>query len=97
MRFKNGNPELAIADFNEAIRTDARNAAAFKARGMALLYKGDEDAALEDLTRAVQIAEADGKLTALELFFARRSRAAGMYAVRKQNDAAANRRPRCDD
>ena len=85
MRFKNGNPELAIADFNEAIRTDARNAAAFKARGMALLYKGDEDAALEDLTRAIQIAEADGtRLTALELFFARRSRAA-MY-VRKQND-----------
>ena len=52
---------------------------------MALLYKGDEAAALEDLTRAIQIAEADGtRLTALELFFARRSRVA-MY-VRKQSD-----------
>jgi tetratricopeptide (TPR) repeat protein len=85
MRFKNGNADAAVADFNDAIRTDPRNAAAYKARGMVLLYGGNENAALDDLTRAIQIGEADpARLTALEMFFARRSRAA-MYA-RRQSD-----------
>ena len=86
MRFKNGNADLAIDDFREAIRVEPRNAAAFKARGMALLYKGDEDLALEDLTRAIQIAEADAtRLSVLELFFARRSRAA-MHARKHDSE-----------
>lgn len=82
MRFKNGNADLAIDDFNEAIRTNPQNAAAFKSRAMVLLYKGDEPSALDDLTRAIQIAETDApRLSALELFFARRSRVA-IYARR---------------
>jgi len=86
MRFKNGDAELAILDFDEAIRTDPRNAAAFKARGMAVLYKGDEDAALDDLTHAIQITEADpARLSPLELFFARRSRAT-IFGKRKTDE-----------
>jgi tetratricopeptide (TPR) repeat protein len=86
MRFKNGDADLAILDFDEAIRTDPRNAAAYKARGMVVLYKGDEDTALDDLTHAIQIAEADPtRLSPLELFFARRSRAA-MFGRRKADE-----------
>jgi tetratricopeptide (TPR) repeat protein len=77
MLFKNGNPDRAIEDFRAAVRVEPRNAAAFKSRGMALLYKGAEDQSLDDLTRAIEITEADPtRLSVLDLFFARRSRAA---------------------
>ena len=74
--FRNGETEKAIADFNTAIRLDARHASAYKARAMATLYKGDDDAAILDLTRAIQYGELDRTLSAIEMFYARRSRAA---------------------
>jgi tetratricopeptide (TPR) repeat protein len=86
MRFKNGNPDLAIDDFRSALRLDPRNVSAFKARGMALLYKGEEAAALDDLSSAIQIAETDAaKVPVLDVFFARRSRAA-LYGRRQMSD-----------
>jgi Tfp pilus assembly protein PilF len=85
--FKNGNPDRALADFSQAITIDVRQAAAYKARGMTLLYKGDEAAAIVDLSRAIQFAEADRKrLTAVELFYAHRSRAA-LYERRQLYDS----------
>ncbi|HWM45807.1 MAG TPA: tetratricopeptide repeat protein [Xanthobacteraceae bacterium] len=74
--FRNGETEKAIADFNTAIGLDARHASAYKARAMATLYKGDDDAAILDLTRAIQYGELDRTLSAIEMFYARRSRAA---------------------
>jgi tetratricopeptide (TPR) repeat protein len=44
---------------------------------MAMLYKNDSDSALIDLTRAIQFADmAPGTVPAIEMFYARRSRAA---------------------
>jgi tetratricopeptide (TPR) repeat protein len=74
--FKTGNVERAIADFSQALQIDPHNVAAFKARGMAMLYKGDENGAIINLTKAIQYAELDpGAVPAVEVFFARRSRA----------------------
>jgi len=83
--FRNGETEKAIADFNKAIGLDARHASAYKARAMATLYKGDDDAAILDLTRAIQYGELDRTLSAIEMFYARRSRAA-LYDRKKLYD-----------
>jgi tetratricopeptide (TPR) repeat protein len=74
--FKNGNSEGAIADFETATRIDPQQAMAFKALGMAVHYRGDSDRAIANLTRAIQIAQADPlRMSAIDLFFARRTRA----------------------
>lgn len=76
-RFKNGDVEGAVADFTRAATLDPRHAGAFKARGMAMLYQGNDDAAIADLTKAIQYGDADqSRLPAIEVFYARRSRAA---------------------
>lgn len=75
--FKSGNADRAVADFNQALQADPRNVGAYKSRGMAMLYKNDSDSALIDLTRAIQFADmAPGTVPAIEMFYARRSRAA---------------------
>jgi len=75
--FKLGDVERAIADLNTGIGIDPNNAPALRARGMTQLYKGDEEAAMADLSKAIQLADADpARLSALDLFYAHRSRAA---------------------
>jgi tetratricopeptide (TPR) repeat protein len=75
--FQLGDTERAIVDLDEAVRLDPRNAVAIRARGMAQLYRGDEDAALADLSKAIQLAEADpARMPPLDLFYAHRNRAA---------------------
>jgi tetratricopeptide (TPR) repeat protein len=75
--FQIGDTERAIADFNEGIRLDPRNALAIRARGMTHLYRSNDDAALADLSKAIQLVEADpARMPAIELFYARRNRAA---------------------
>jgi tetratricopeptide (TPR) repeat protein len=75
--FQIGDTERAIADFNEGIRLDPRNALAIRARGMTHLYRSNDEAALADLSKAIQLVEADpARMPAIELFYARRNRAA---------------------
>jgi tetratricopeptide (TPR) repeat protein len=75
--FQIGDTERAINDFNEGIRLDPRNALAIRARGMTHLYRSNDEAALADLSKAIQLVEADpARMPAIELFYARRNRAA---------------------
>jgi len=84
--FKLGETERAIADYSAALAHDPQHAAAFRARGMAHLYSGKNDLALADLSKAIELAEHDPRLLApLELFYARRSRAA-LYDSKQQYD-----------
>jgi tetratricopeptide (TPR) repeat protein len=84
--FKSGDADRAVADFSAALTIDTRHAAAYKARGMAMLYKGDDDAAIRDLTSAIQYTDLDrSRLPAIEVFYARRSRAM-LYDRRQQFD-----------
>jgi tetratricopeptide (TPR) repeat protein len=76
-RFRNGDVEGAITDFTRALELDPRHAAAYKARGMAMLYKSNDDAAIADLSKAIQHGELERNgLPAIDIFYARRSRAA---------------------
>src|SRR5882724_10035228 len=47
--------DLAIADYNEAIRLDPKNAAAYNNRGFAYGQKGDYDKALADFSEAIRL------------------------------------------
>ena len=49
------DPEHALADFNEALRLDPKNAWGFAARGNLYKSKGDFDPALTDLDEAIQL------------------------------------------
>jgi len=86
--FKKGETERAIADYTAAIQRDPQHGAALRARAMAYLRRGTPDPALADLTRAIQLA--DGKpsrLTPIELFEARRTRAS-LYGAKQQYEQA---------
>jgi tetratricopeptide (TPR) repeat protein len=75
--FKRNEFERAIEDFTTALAVNDSYAPALRGRGMAQLYRGDNDPALDDLTKAIQLAESDSaQLSPLDLFGARRSRAA---------------------
>ena len=50
-----GDTDRAIADFNEAIRLDPKNAIAYTNRGLAYGDKGDTDRAIADLTEAIRL------------------------------------------
>jgi tetratricopeptide (TPR) repeat protein len=84
--FKLGETERAIADYTAALARDPQHAAAFRGRGMAHLYLGKNDLALADLSKAIELGEKDPQLLApIELFYARRSRAA-IYDSNQQYD-----------
>jgi tetratricopeptide (TPR) repeat protein len=82
--FKMGETERAIADYSAAIQRNPQHGAALRARGMAYLYRGTTDLALADLSRAIELAENDpSRLAPIDLFYARRSRAA-IYSAKLQ-------------
>jgi regulator of sirC expression with transglutaminase-like and TPR domain len=84
--FKLGETERAIADYSAALAHDPQHAAALRARGMADLYLGKNDLALTDLSKAIELGEKDPQLLApIELFYARRSRAA-IYDSKQEYD-----------
>ncbi len=84
--FKRNEFERAIADFTAALAVNDSYAPALRGRGMAQLYRGDSDRALDDLTKAIQLSESDSaQLSPLDLFNARRSRAA-LYGAKFQYD-----------
>jgi tetratricopeptide (TPR) repeat protein len=53
--FKDGQIELAIAEYNKALKIDQHNAEAYLERGIALSEKGDFDNALADFNNAIEI------------------------------------------
>ena len=57
---KNGNNDLAIADYTEAIRLNPNDAVAYNGRGNAYLKKGNYTLAITDWERALQL---DSNLT----------------------------------
>ncbi len=74
--FKLGETDRAIADYSAALKKDPNFGPALRGRAMANLYRGSTELAFTDLSKAIQIAEIDpARLPALELFYARRSRA----------------------
>jgi tetratricopeptide (TPR) repeat protein len=84
--FERGETERAIADYSAALAHAPQHAVAFRARGMAHLYLGKNDLALADLSTAIELGEKDPQLLApMELFYARRSRAA-IYDSKQQYD-----------
>jgi tetratricopeptide (TPR) repeat protein len=84
--FKRGESERAIADYTAALTRDANYAPALRGRGMAHLYRGATDLAIADPTKAILLAENDpSRLSALDLFYARRSRAA-LYGEKQRYD-----------
>ena len=85
--FELGETDRAIADYSAALKHDPNYGPALRGRAMANLYRGATDRALSDLSRAIQVAEIDpNRLSPLELFYARRSRAT-IYGTRMQLDA----------
>jgi tetratricopeptide (TPR) repeat protein len=73
---KKGDVEAAISTLNQAISLNPRDAAAYRTRGLAYVYKNDNDNALSDLTRAIQFARtASGQLSTVDIFSIYRSRA----------------------
>lgn len=56
-----GNLDAAIACFDEAIRLNPNDAAAYFNRGLAYLKKGDEDKAAADFKRAKELDSNIGK------------------------------------
>ena len=84
--FKLGETDRAIADFSNAIKRDPNYGPALRGRAMANLYQGATELALTDLTKAIRVAEIDpNRLSPLELFYARRSRA-NIYGTKTQYD-----------
>jgi tetratricopeptide (TPR) repeat protein len=84
--FKLGETDHAIADYTAALKRDPNYGPALRGRAMANLYRGATDIALTDLSKAIQVAEIDpNRLSPLELFYARRSRAT-IYGNRMQHD-----------
>jgi len=84
--FKLGETDRAIADYSAAIKRDPNFGPALRGRAMANLYRGATELALTDLTKAIQLAEIDqNRLSTLELFYARRSRA-NIYETKMQPD-----------
>jgi tetratricopeptide (TPR) repeat protein len=74
--FKLGETDRAITDYSAALKKDPNFGPALRGRAMANLYRGSTELAFTDLSKAIQIAEIDpARLPALELFYARRSRA----------------------
>jgi tetratricopeptide (TPR) repeat protein len=85
--FELGETDRAIADYSAALKHDGNYGPALRGRAMANLYRGATDRALSDLSRAIQVAEIDpNRLSPLELFYARRSRAT-IYGNRMLLDA----------
>jgi tetratricopeptide (TPR) repeat protein len=85
--FELGETDRAIADYSAALKHDPNYGPALRGRAMANLYRGATDRALADFSRAIQVAEIDpNRLSPLELFYARRSRAT-IYGNRMQLDA----------
>jgi hypothetical protein len=84
--FKRNEIDRAIADYTAALARDANYAPALRGRGMAHLYRGASDLAIADLTSAILATESDpSRLSSLDLFYARRSRAS-LYGEKKQYD-----------
>ena len=84
--FKLGETERAIAEYTAALKRDPNFGPALRGRAMANLYRGATELALADLSRAIQVAEIDpNRLSPLELFYARRSRAT-IYGNKMQHD-----------
>ena len=84
--FKLGGTERAIAEYTAALKRDPNFGPALRGRAMANLYRGATELALADLSRAIQVAEIDpNRLSPLELFYARRSRAT-IYGNKMQHD-----------
>jgi tetratricopeptide (TPR) repeat protein len=84
--FKLGETDHAIADYTAALKRDPNFGPALRSRAMANLYRGATELALADLSKAIQVAEIDpNRLSPLELFYARRSRAT-IYGNRMQHD-----------
>ena len=52
---ENDNYELAIKDYSEAIRLNPKYAAAYTARGDALMILGENDKAMHDFSEAIQL------------------------------------------
>ncbi len=50
-----GDNDRAIADFNQAIQLDPKNALAFRSRGDAYTTKGDNDRAIADYNEAIRL------------------------------------------
>jgi tetratricopeptide (TPR) repeat protein len=89
--FKRGESERAIADYTAALAHDSNYAPALRGRGMAHLYRGATDLAIADLTKAILLAENDpSRLSALDLFYARRSRAALYGGLRRYDGEIAD-------
>jgi tetratricopeptide (TPR) repeat protein len=85
--FKLGETDRAIGDYTAALKRDPNYGPALRGRAMANLYRGATELALTDLSRAIQVAEIDpNRLSPLELFYARRSRAT-IYGNKMQHDA----------
>ena len=71
-----GNVEAAILSLNQAISLNPKDAAAYRTRGLAYVYKNDNDNAISDLTRAIQFARAaPGQLSSVDIFLIYRNRA----------------------
>ncbi len=87
--FKLGETDRAIADYSVALKKDPNFGPALRGRAMANLYRGSTELAFTDLSKAIQIAEIDpARLPALELFYARRSRA-NIYGTKAKPDGEA--------
>jgi tetratricopeptide (TPR) repeat protein len=87
--FKLGETDRAIADYSVALKKDPNFGPALRGRAMANLYRGSTETAFTDLSKAIQIAEIDpARLPALELFYARRSRA-NIYGTKAKPDGEA--------
>ena len=52
---RKSDDDRAIADFNEGIRLDPKNAAAFNNRGLAHMSKSDNDRAFADFNEAIRL------------------------------------------
>ena len=87
--FKLGETDRAIADYSVALKKDPNFGPALRGRAMANLYRGSTEIAFTDLSKAIQIAEIDpARLPALELFYARRSRA-NIFGTKAKPDGEA--------
>lgn len=77
-----GNRELALKDFDEAIKLGYETANAFSSRGLFLLELGEHDKAIADFTTAIDKGEKSESLYV--------NRAAALVQVNKMNEAIAD-------